>query len=400
MRYPALAAICAILLCGLESRALSQSRIVTPTDEMPISEKVSLLQEASADCKRNFDRIRTWKGIYEYTSEAIFEGEYADAILANVKSTDGSFRPPLLRRTAGTCEFAVDRELKSVFCHNRSEGSPKLFEVTSSRQIPEVTSSRRPYPRLLAYDTYAVATPEMAMEFAPNFRLGSNSKVPILTPGAGFEGSANIFSQPRQLRDGPIWPLDANAWIGDIFDPCTLFGYDRAPWEYWKMYVDNLKSRDPVVAAYANAKIRTGREATSHGDCIVVTGEQPTSLKRTVLCRSVAYNLIEEVRFRKVAAQGTMLPQHEIKWEYKAINGVYLPERVRERTFGDDGISVRSERSYRIRNVELNTPINANQFSIRAFPAPDGTQAINRVGNTLKYVRSGELVSKEEFTRE
>jgi len=331
-------------------------------EEITRGDKIHELRDAAAAARKNHELIRTWRGVYQYRSEAAITGQYGNSIKEQLPEADRNVELPLHIRTKGAVTFALDAVTASLSVHD-DQGIVEIVEGTTGRVLnPAGLSSR---------DEYYLVTPKSICAYDARKLESPTPGAPVLLLKQLGNPSAIIYRKPRAEPSPPLWPSDANLWNTTVFDPRTFYGYDRPMWELLEMYALNLEGKD---ADRVDAILQLRKEEVEPSPQSTITLDLPSQRTEVTFARSVASNLVRYIEYQTLGNSDQQIPLREITWTYQLASDVYVPETVAVKIFEQGGTSIETERRFRLVECEINKGIDAGLFAVNSFPISDGTR--------------------------
>ena len=89
--------------------------------------------------------------------------------------------------------------------------------------------------------------------------------------------------------------------------------------------------------------------------------------------------------------------ESKIEWQWKQIEGVYIPSTIKESAYRAAGGALRKEQTTRLRECALNRPLSPHQFDERGLGLVDGDLVLNHVERVAYIFEGGEPVKLANF---
>jgi hypothetical protein len=90
-------------------------------------------------------------------------------------------------------------------------------------------------------------------------------------------------------------------------------------------------------------------------------------------------------------------PESKIEWQWKMIDGVYVPSTIKESAYRAPGGQLSKEQLTRLEECALNRPLGAHQFDERGLGLLDGDLVLNHLERVAYIFKGGEPVKLADF---
>ena len=121
----------------------------------------------------------------------------------------------------------------------------------------------------------------------------------------------------------------------------------------------------------------------------------PTLWVTTVWSPQAGYLPVSTVQSSVAEPDGK--PQSTIEWQWKLIDGIYVPSTIKEAVYRDaDGVPSKMQTS-RLTECTLNRPLGPHQFDERGLGMSDGDLVLNHPERVAYVFRNGEPVKLANF---
>ncbi|HEX4145484.1 MAG TPA: hypothetical protein VHY91_18405 [Pirellulales bacterium] len=317
--------------------------------EVDLAEKTKILELFVAEMPANYDKIETWTGSYTQHFEDGF------GPLAVIHSTFDSI-----------CVFAVD--VKANACFLAVEKGKQSYQNVVTHEAVKDHPSRILCERCLL-------TPEHYVWFMPDETMS---------------GLAAIYDHklpPKHVAYVDLPKQSQLSLLGDFVDPRLFFhptGNIKAWGEYEAAYLPAFQGKHGEdVKARLDQMLSVSR-ATKNGELFYRARWQNRKgrrIKEYIHAASVGFNLIGVVSGPEDA------PTHHYRWQYKEIDGIYVPSKV---VLEYDNLQ--QIRTLTLRECILNQPLPPSQFAYSALGLGEEDLILNNIEKVAYLFKSGKPV--------
>ena len=342
------------------------------------AERVRVLDLLAAQAKGNYEKIKTWKVTYAYQmSNYLPDKVIADRFV-------GQFAPSekvgaLMQQTDYVIKFAIDISSGSVY-RDKESSKMRFLRVGTDHavQIPNVGPP----------DDRSVVTPGQYIRFNPRQTIPAPSNLPD-------------HPEARNKRAAYVLPVDEGEHLeqGDRLDPRAFYSFDPANtfWSQLDLLSRALKgaldenqkheaeTRLTISQADGPGGSRWYRYRMNHS-----TPDNKSILWATQIWSSRAG--FNPVHYLLAIGDAGGKPDMKIEWQWKVIDGIYIPSMVKESIYHapDNGLSY--ERTSRLQECVLNQPLDSHQFDYQGLGMKDGDLLLNDVDRAVYKLQGGEPV--------
>ncbi len=340
-----------------------------------LSEKIAVLKMLSQQTKANYDKIQTWTGTYNCREQTQIDGDAANALWNISPSTD---QLPLTSMCSATIRFAVDVAGDSLFTAFEADGPSEVKLRTGQLvEIPNLIATNQMSPHVIATNQMSIVTPEHYLNFMPTVSHAASRDGPRVALEGGV-GRMAFRDPPEKGR--------AALWGGAIVDPRLFFGFERPLIYAWLGGFCNFfpKANSEEKKELDNSlDVKEERSGNSPVYTIVFRQAQEKEIK---LDGGVGFNL---VKFCVRERDGTLRWQQT--WEYRELEDIYIPAKIRLEKYGDDGNTV-FDRTFVLKECSVNKPIAPTVFTYDQFGLENGERVLDRIEDALFVYQDDKLI--------
>ena len=319
-------------------------------------ERVKILQMVADQVRANRELLHTWKGRFAVEDESQIDGQYGE--LFRKSSPRHDFSLPIVQKTKAEVQFAVDADANALFTTMESTAPSKYFELQSGRELTFPT---------MAFQQRSIATDEHFLFLNPNHVIGQINDTPPIK-GLAPKGERVAFRQEPSKGK--------NRQSADVVDPRLLFAINGEPisklLEIWAAWSD----RRPQDRNRLERMISVKREGLVTQPTFVITitrGPKGSESRTTFISKSeLGFNLAE---FTEVSPSGVIT--RRCTWSYRKQGGMYVPESFVDGSYNEDGKTLRSRRSLKLSESDVNTPLDKQSFTYAALGLKAGERVFD-----------------------
>jgi hypothetical protein len=353
--------------------------VVAPAERLRV---IGLLAEQS---RGNFEKIKTWQGVYAYQVRQRLEEKFVAQIRAGAAAAGN--QPParvpagaLLQEFDSTLTFDVDTAADAIY---------REIETSRMRFLKPGTDEEVTIPNLGTDDHRSVLTPDAYVFFRPKQRWTS-AFLPD-HPDAQRKPIAERFPvKEAQFRES------------GAPDPRTFFKFDPANFFWTGLELEARVLKGEVWFGGKKAleeRLELGQADGPGGKWyrhrMGYDGGPGRMLWVTTLWSPQAgYNPVRSV---SALGQPDGMAQTTIEWQWKSIDGIYVPASIKESNHlmpagelsrGYDAVLTRST---------LNRPLGPHQFDERGLGLGEGDLVLNHLERVAYIIKGGEPVKLANF---
>jgi hypothetical protein len=370
---PRLIVIFCCLTC-LTAEALGQ----VDSSYVPVKEPLSVFKMIAEQSRSNFERIKTWQGVYE------FEEKYvpSDSMVQEIrKSIESPLPAEFVILNAGAFEFYIDMRKDCLFVDYIQ--TSVSIEGVSGEQIEISTDlAQELNDKFLSHFT-SVITPKEFLSFDKTAMLGSYPDLGDVEDRTG-RVAFRYASKKSPLKS-----------ISIFVDPRDFMKFGSAHfWEFCSNVANKkrrlfVKTESNESRVYLNESVLGGK--VKYQVYIDYVGKDD-SVFEYIVDGDVAFNVCMYANGPGFVNKGYN-PREKVLCEYVEIDGVFVPSLV-ERHLGEtshEGLYKFMRRSKLLR-CEINKPLPEGVFTQSALGLKDGDRLNDVVRNKLFEVVDGKVV--------
>jgi RNA polymerase sigma factor (sigma-70 family) len=357
---------------------------LTWTDIAP-DERLSVMALLAAQAKGNYGKIKTWQGVYSY----VLRQHLNEGFVAQLRA---GIQPEGRRPAAPEKAEALLQEFDQVLTFAVDLGADALYrdiETNRMRFFKLGTSDEVQIPNVGADDHRSIVTPELYLVFRPK-EQATSAFLPNL-------------AEARNKRRVDRFPVaEGRNREGGSPDPRGFFKFDpgNSFWSGLDLYAEALRGESGAEAErivkerlkLAKAEGPGGRwyrEQMGFGN----PGE-PVFWVTTLWSPQAGYNPVSHVR---ALGQPDGKVQSRIEWQWKLMDGIYVPEAFHETIYREAGGGISLERDAKMKESAVNRPLGPHQFDERGLGLSDGDLILNHLERVAYIMKGGEPVKLAEF---
>ena len=236
-------------------------------------------------------------------------------------------------------------------------------------------------PGVIATNQMFIVAPEHCLNFMPTVSHAALPDHPRVDLESGVGRMA--FRDPPEKGTQTPW--------GGVVDPRLFFGFERPLIHTWlggfclffaKADSEEKKELDNSL------NIKEERSGSSPVYTIVFRGPQEKEMK---LDGGVGFNL---VKFCVRGRDGTLRWQQT--WEYRKLEDIYIPAKIRLARCGDDGNTV-FDRTVVLDECSVNEPIAPSVFTYDQFGLENGERVLDQIEGALFVYQDGKLIAAKDM---
>lgn len=327
-----------------------------PVDPNRIPQVLTLISE---QIRSNYDRIKTWQGEADVTTDFINEGAEADRIFREHTNGTGEVPKVVKEHIESGYQFAADVEKDFLYSNRYQKIPPVYTDLKSRRNLG--TKSLRPW------FTFSIATHEysifsMPSTFHENSIVGRRAVKETRQKDSTCTSGMPLASDPRET----FTTAGGKAW--ESFP--RMLQYIN---EHGKYSFDghDLKVEESISENITKYRIEIPGK--------INTGKYLFSTK--IFSSEAGFNMTS---FEVTNEYGKVLL--EWKWDYDLIDGVYLPKVTSQRNFTRKDGGLDYEKRYTFKNQKVNEPIPAETFTYKNLGLKNGDKFVDKIeGKEYKY---------------
>lgn len=319
----------------------------------------------------NYKGIRTWEGEVDVTIERVFEGPAAERIFKT--ETEGADKIPssIKRHKENKIEFALDSDKGLLYASNYRQKPSQYTDLESGRDL--VSKSVPNFIR-------SIVTPEYHIQCSP------------YTMREGIILSSKAVKESREECTECETPL---------FDPRTILKVSTPPiWEILSHLAERIANDECAIDGYT---LRV--EKRTDGVITEYRIQKPSKLSPKPERLGPEYYMIFTMTFS--SAKGFNIISEEITWgdgklfkkltwNYKLVDGIYLPHKTTEQVFRGDTGRLSHEQKSTFNNLQINHLIPENTFTYKNLGMKNGDKFIDKIGGKEYIYQEEKLIEVEK----
>ncbi|MDD5010571.1 MAG: hypothetical protein PHQ00_00435 [Phycisphaerae bacterium] len=348
-------------------------------------EKVpDILEQISAQTKENYERIKSWQGEVEFTSESINTGDDAEKIFRNRTTSQGKTPQFILQRACGTRKFIIDIKNESNYEYLFRPEPMQYIDVNSGTFLDTLPGFSFP-----VQDAFIV-TPQEYLECT----------------SVGYKDTISKIVTSRQATKKPLNKSmrknasDQRATVlkEGIFDPRNLIyiNSESGHWDYLALCQRRFKKKDkePNLPPLKFEESHDGNDVVYHMLIPFRISKKQHIFMSKYFASKAGYNLVKSQ---------TLGPELQKQFggeiEYSVIDGIYVPRHIVSYTYDIRDGSVVQTKKYVFKNQQLNQPIPEETFTYKNLGLKENDKVIDKTENKeYRYkeaTKSLELIEKK-----
>ena len=375
---------------GAEGQAKPPAEAGPPPRDLPWTdvaqaEKPRIIEQLAAQSKGNYEKIKTWRGVYAYVLHQYLDEKFAAQLGAGARALAGQAAPrirpgPLMQEFDSTLSFAVDVRKSSIY---------RDFETSRMRFFQVGTDEEVLIPNVGAPDHRSIVTADAYFYFLPKERATS-----------AFLPDHPDAQNKRRVDRFPVG--EAQMREGGSLDPRDLFKFDSHN-EFWsglELYAKAFRGElgaDQRKAVEERLKVGQadgpgGRWYRQQMNFTNPAG--PTLWVTTLWSPQAGYNPVSMVMAHD-RPDGKL--EAKTQWQWRLIDGIYVPSTIKESAYraADGGLS--KEQETKLKECVLNGPLGRHQFDERGLGLADGDIVLNHLERVAYIINGGEPVKLAKF---
>lgn len=311
------------------------------------------LEELETFGASNYEKIETWSGGYKVHAEEFWGREVVrDAFGARLPTTSTK---SLINSSDSNFDFTIRRNPEGC---RRSWKSIRFQMLTTDENRSPVK-----IPGVAAISGSSIVTGDDYISFNPE------------DPPATYAVLPN-HPAARNKRAARRLPMKdtVNKQYSDLMDPREFFSCSMSnkSWEECRWYIDALLGRKGEEKRAQMVEKFRMESAMHHGGSwyrimipIRMAGS-PDVYVTSVWSPLAGLNPVSVTFSTKPAGEGWVL--RRVDWDWKSVDGVFVPSRVSEKSKPREGSEVAAyERTVELQKCTLNAPVEDREFSLTAL---------------------------------
>jgi hypothetical protein len=347
-----------------------------------------ILDRISTQTRGNSERISTWQGEVEFTSNETVKGDAAEEVFRNKTTAQGETPQSILQHTPGTIKFIIDIKNESNYEYLFRPEPICYIDADSGSLLDTLPGFSLPLQH-----TYIV-TPQEYLECVVDKYTNTTPAVAISRQAIKKEVSVqkNTF-----LREG-------------VFDPRHFIYMGGQLWEYLARSKKRFEKNDeepnlpsPIekngeelidLPSPRLEESRDGNDIVYHLLMPFTTSKTQYIFMSTYFASEAGFNMVKSETLGPELQKYTST---EIK--YTTLDGIHIPYRIDYYAYDSGNGSMVYERTLVFKDQKLNQPIPPETFTYKNLGLKDGDKFVDKIENKeYRYKESTktlELIDKD-----
>ncbi len=368
----------AVLAVNVVAAAPNQQNVLPPTvpDEIVWNEvdrpgKLDVLTMLANQTKGNYEKIRTWEGLYKvHLAQYLSETFVAEAFGNHLQEGQAE---SLMQEFDYTMKFAIDMSSGAIY---RSK------DTSMMRFISEESGEKVVIPRTKPADVDSIVTNEHFVYFSPK---GGKSTLAVVQD---FPDAQN-----KRVAHRASVEQSAHQHRGDLMDPRMFFGFggEERFWETLSLYVREMKGD---AGAEQQRKTESGVvvEQGNRSDGawfrlrFALNGPTGSQESMTTVWSAVAgFNPVSYVYSRA----GEPQPITITEWHWKSVDDVMVPVVLTHINYRGPS-QVAYQREVELQSCDLNHKLPEDQFTYSGLGLKNGDLIDDKLERVVLLIKNGE----------
>jgi hypothetical protein len=341
---------------------------------------VQVFEMLGEQTRGNYERIRTWKGVYAVRAKQLLSSDFANKLIGT-SPTDEDVSG-LVQESDFIFHFAIDMKSGPIY---RSKETSKMTVHRDGSNNPISMPHRGPS------DNRSILTSESYTFFMPQLRA----------PGFTF-----LHGHPEAKNRRAAYREDANRWknqhFGDLIDPRFLYQVDMRNhfWDEIGVQTQALKGTlGEKLLVEGRGRLGLSKAVGADGTwyrirCRYSGPEGASRIVTSFWSSTAGFNPVLRIAS---ADEAGAKPVSVAEWQWRKVDGIYIPSRVIDRLYsGPEG-----RRSYVrdlvLQECTLNLPLDVHQFDYQGLGMKDGDLIIDKIDRVVYKLQGGEPVKLGNF---
>jgi RNA polymerase sigma factor (sigma-70 family) len=349
--------------------------------DVPLPDRLQVIEQLAAQSRGNYAKIATWQGSYSYLLRQYLDEQFVAQLQAGAGKAAPPGKPqPLMQEFDSVLTFAIDA------------GSDSIYRdiVTSRMRFLRIgTDEEVKIPNVGAADHRSIVTPEVYLFFHPKERATSS-----------FLPNHPQAQHKRRAERFPVREIRMRE--GGTPDPRDFFKFDpgNSFWTGLELYARAFRGelgadQKNVVEQRLKIGKADGPGGRWYRDQMGFTNPGgPTLWVTTFWSPQAGYNPVSTVRSHDTPDSK---PESKLEWQWKQIEGVYIPSTIKESVYHAAGGALSKEQTTRLKECALNQKLSPHQFDERGLGMSDGDLVLNHLERVAYIIKGGQPVKLANF---
>ena len=348
-------------------------------------ERLHVLEQLAVQSKVNYEKIKTWRGSYSYMLRQYLDTQFVAQLLAGAGPLGGEPAPqgkagPLMQEFDSVLTFAIDAGSDAIY-RDAQTSRMRFLKVGTDEEVK--------IPNVGSADHRSIVTPGVYLFFYPKERATSS-----------FLPDHPEAQMKRRVERFPA--REARMREGGTPDPREFFKFDSVNffWSGLELYARAFRGdlgaeQKNVVEQRLKIYQADGPGGRWYRDQMSFTNPDGSTLwVATVWSPQAGYNAVSMVRTLDTPVGR---PESTIEWQWKVIDGVYIPSTIKESAYRAARGELSKEQVTRLKDCALNRPLDPHQFDEKGLGVSDGDLVLNHLERVAYIIKGGEPVKLANF---
>jgi hypothetical protein len=345
------------------------------TDVEP-AKRAEILELLAVQSKGNYEKIKTWKASYSYRTRNYFSEQYVSEVFV------GQYAPSektkgLIQECDVLAKAAIDMGSSSIF-RERETKRLRFFNPATNREV-KVADVGGPEGR-------SVITVDKYIDFNPKNTITASVNFPD-------------HPEAQNKRAAYVRPAEEGKRLGyaDLLDFRHFYKLDPGSfsWQSIDLVVRALKGLlDPNQKREAETRLTVSQADGPDGGRwyryrMNHSGPGNTAIlwATQIWSSQAGFNPVSNVLAHDTP-DGK--PDFKTEWQWKAIDGIYVPSRIKEAVYHEPNNGISFERESKLEECVFNQPLDAHQFDYKGLGMRDGDIILNDMEGAVYKIKDGE----------
>ncbi len=341
----------------------SENSIGNNFQPVPSGQISGILNMISAKAHNNYERIKTWQGKIDANVTIMYQGTEAEKVFKNKIDDKGETPKKIKKQRESTVEFAANFENSSFYSKKFHRKGVQYTDPNSGKLLK--TES-------IVGHNVSIGTAEYKISCHANAISGDN-----------------IVSRAA-IKKERVSQEDCPSCGDDIFDPRSFLLEGQPLWEFFPLMLQYIQKHGDYSIDGHSLHLEERRDGTITEYRIEIPGAVSPGqylIKTMVFSSEEDFN-VTLVETKK--ADGKLFQKKT--WDYKVIDGIYLPKKTTKQNFTGDNAELSYERECIFSNFKLNQTIPEHTFTYKNLGLENGDKFIDKILDKEYIYQDGELI--------
>jgi len=340
----------------------SENSIGNDFQPVPSGQISDILNMISAKAYNNYAQIRTWQGKIDANVTIIYQGPKAEEVFKNRVDYKGEAPKKMKKQRETTIEFAANFENGSFYSKKFLRKGVQYTDANSGKLLK----------------TGSVVGHNVSIGTA-DYKINCHEKT---------KRGDNIVSRIA-IKEERVSQEDCPSCGDDIFDPRSflLEGY---LWESFALILQYIQKHGDYSIDGHSLRLEERRGGTITEYRLEIPGAVSPG---KYLIKTMVFSSEKDFNVTLVETKKTDGKLFQKKtWEYKVIDGIYLPKKTTMQNFTGDNAELSYERECIFSNFKLNQTIPEETFTYKNLGLENGDKFIDKILDKEYTYQDGELI--------